>query len=89
MLYWRSNTGKTASIDFTNDALGGISYKGGAVSNEYINGVLDRTSYICLVTFEGSFNVNRVPLLILVVGGPFCLLGIGQFKSSATDSNYK
>ena len=30
MLYWRSNTGTTASIDYTNGALDGACYIGGA-----------------------------------------------------------
>ena len=30
MLYWQSNTGTTASIDYTNGALGGGCYIGGA-----------------------------------------------------------
>ena len=58
MLYWWSNTEGVASIDYTNGALGGISYIDGAASNMYTNGVLDRTVYIGLVTLEGSIYVK-------------------------------
>ena len=34
MLYWRSNTGTTAPIDYTNGVLGGACYIGGATLEE-------------------------------------------------------
>ena len=56
MLYWRSNTGTTACIDYTNGALDGACYIGGATLKQQhvliIPTALDVACYICGATLE-------------------------------------
>ena len=54
MLYWRSNTGTTACIDYTNGALDKACYIGGATLEQHVwiidcihvNGALERSMII-------------------------------------------